>query len=65
MAEFAAEYHERVVRGLAPAAERQTDGEAGGSGATVLPDGTIDVTPLPKETVGTSRSELHPSLFSL
>ena len=56
--DFAEEYHQRVLRGLAPAAVDGGglggEGGRGGGGqdkedpVTVLPDGTIDVTPREK-----------------
>lgn len=54
LTDFAQEYHQRVLKGLAPAAEPVGEDEEGeneeGSEdqATVLPDGTIDVTPRKK-----------------
>ncbi|CAM9326292.1 unnamed protein product, partial [Ectocarpus fasciculatus] len=56
LASFADDYHDRVLRGLAPAAEPydeeergEDEGDGGGKQqqqqATVMPDGVIDVTP--------------------
>lgn len=55
MTEFAGEYHQRVLKGLAPAAEAYLDGDGEGEEeegqATILPDGTIDVTPIDRTKV--------------
>lgn len=66
LTEFAGDYHQRVLKGLAPAAEVYLDEEGEGeeeeSPATILPDGTIDVTPVFKKVRGRTKDMVWPSL---
>lgn len=52
MAEFSEEYHERVARGLAPAAKKYNADGIEDDSPTVAADGIIDVTPLGEKVNG-------------
>ena len=57
-----------MLKGLAPAAERYLDEEGGGeeeSPATILPDGTIDVTPIDRKKVKMRAKEVVQPFLAL